>query len=75
MKRMLLMAVLLFSATALMAQNNPNLALVGVMNSADGQYISVPATTLTVDVRLFASRPSVAPMPAMPRSIWAYVLR
>ena len=50
MKRMLLIAVLLFSATVLMAQNNPNLALVGVVNSAAGQQISAPTTTLTVDV-------------------------
>lgn len=55
------MAVLLFSVTALMAQNNPNLALVGVVNTPDGPQISAPVTTLTVDVEAECERTLCGP--------------
>lgn len=61
MKRLLLWVVMLFSATTLTAQNNPYIALVGVVDTADGIALSAPTTTLTVDIEAECERTICGP--------------
>lgn len=61
MKRLLLWVVMLFSSTTLTAQNNPYIALIGVVDTADGIALSAPTTTLTVDIEAECERTICGP--------------
>ena len=61
MKRLLMLVALLFSAATLMAQNNPYIALVGVVDTANGVALSAPTTTLTVDIEAECERTICGP--------------
>ncbi|MBR5464613.1 MAG: DUF4831 family protein [Alistipes sp.] len=62
MKRLLILVAMVVLSMSLYAQNNPYIALLGVFDTADGGVmLSVPTTTLTVDVEAECERTICGP--------------
>ncbi len=61
MKRLWMLFALLLSTATLMAQQNPYIALSGVVNTAEGATLSAPTTLLSVDVEAECERTLCGP--------------
>ena len=61
MKRMLMLVALLLGAATVMAQNNPYIALHGVVSTAEGVALAAPNTLLSVDIEAECERTVCGP--------------
>ena len=61
MKRLLMLVAVALSAATVMAQNNPYIALSGVVTTAEGVTLSAPSTLLSVDIEAECERTYCGP--------------